>query len=53
MEIPLRGLDVESDDDDWSSVSDSSGKFSHFIPPQSLVVPVLTWIQKYPHSLEV
>ena len=41
IEIPLRGLDAESDDDDWSSVSDSSGKFSHFIPPQSLVVPIL------------
>lgn len=31
--------DVESDDDDWSSVKDSSGTFSYFIPSVNLRNP--------------
>ena len=44
IEMPPRGLDAEihdydDDDDDWSSVSDTSGQFSHFIPSENFCGP--------------
>ena len=42
IKLPPRGLDAETeDDDDWSSVNDSSGEFSRFIPYKVLWPPFL------------